>query len=234
MNSRLTLLAAGGAALALAACNPPHPKPHVATPMKTVSALDCPESQGDLTRKSLATDGKSCDYASDDGAQVTLQLISVDGGDPSTVLGPLEAKLRGEMPIADKGPAAADKDRVDIDLPGIHVHANGSDHESASSGGAKVQIGGASSSAHSGGLGMTVNASDHGAEVHIDEPGSGVRRSFILASDTPNAEGYKMVGYEARGPQSGPLVVATVMAKTDDHDTLHDSVRDLLKANVGG
>ncbi len=61
-----------------------------------------------------------------------------------------------------------------------------------------------------------------------------MRRSFILASDTPGPSGYKMVGYEARGPQTGPLVVATMMAKTDDHDELRDAVRDLLKANVGG
>ena len=236
MNSRLSLLAGAGAALALAACNPPHPKPHVVTPLKVVDALVCPDDEGVLTRKSIAPDNKSCEYATDDGGQVTLQLVSLDGGDANAALSPLEAKLRGEMPPPNKtaGTPGADKDRVDIDLPGIHIHANGSDHDA--DGGAQVKVGNstAASSSHAGGAGVTVNAGDNGAEIHINEPGGGVRRSFILASDTPGPSGYKMVGYEARGPQTGPLVVATMMAKTDDHDELRDAVRDLLKANVGG
>ena len=45
-----------------------------------------------------------------------------------------------------------------------------------------------------------------------------------------------MVGYEARGPQGGPLVVATVKAKRGKHsddDTFSD-IDDLVRHNVGG
>ncbi|MGI9168967.1 MAG: hypothetical protein ACR2FH_02155, partial [Caulobacteraceae bacterium] len=63
-------------------------------------------------------------------------------------------------------------------------------------------------------------------------PGSGIRRSFILASDNPGPGGYKTVGYEARGPVGGPLVVASAKAKSDDN--LKDDMRDLLRLNVGG
>src|SRR5689334_15957223 len=74
-------------ALALAACNPPHPKPKA--PLRVISRLDCPEDQGDLTRTSAAADGKSCVYADAEGDQITLRLISLDGQDVRTVLAPI-------------------------------------------------------------------------------------------------------------------------------------------------
>ena len=56
----------------------------------------------------------------------------------------------------------------------------------------------------------------------------------MRASDTPGPNGYRMVAYEARGPGRGPLAVALVMAKSDDHDDASDAARSLLKHNVGG
>ena len=220
----------GVAALTLAACTPPHPRHHTEAALKTIAALDCPATQGDLTRKSAAADGKSCLYGDDQGGQVTLQLIDLAGQDPAAALAPLEAQLKAEMPAAAAAKAGApptDKDRVDIDLPGIHIHANGNDD-------ATVQVaGGAGGNAVAVAKpGVSVFAHDNGAEVRVNEPGSGVRRSFILASDTPGPSGYKTVGYEARGPVGGPLVVASAKAKSDDD--LKDDMRDLLRLNVGG
>ena len=92
---RLASLLATGAALALplAACSPPHP--HARIP-RTISALDCPQSEGDLTRKSQAGDGKSCLYASDSG-EVSLRLLALDGANAGAVLDPIEASLRSEI-----------------------------------------------------------------------------------------------------------------------------------------
>lgn len=246
----------GLGALALAACNPPHPKPKPAP--KTISTLDCPDSQGDLNRKSAAADGKTCNYATDAGDQVTLQLISLDGKDPREVLGPIETGLKAELPTAMTGaptppsppgapspptpPGGSDKQRVDIDLPGIHIHGTESGHTNVDTPGvhvdahdgaghsgdhATVQIGG-------GALGgVTVNANDGGAQIRVAEKGAGVRSTYILASDIPGPHGYKAAGYEVRGPSAGPIVVATILAKSDDHDDIHHDVRDLLTRNVG-
>ncbi len=242
IRSAFTAAGVGGAALALAACTPPHPHRHTEAALRAIATLDCPATQGDLSRRSAAADGKSCLYGDDQGGEVTLQLIDLAGQDPTAALAPLEAQLKAEMPAVTAAKAAAgapgtDKDRVDIDLPGIHIHANGNDD-------ATVQIAGAAGKAvsvsdrdgHSrvtvAKPGVSVFAHDNGAEVRVEEPGSGIRRSFILASDDPGPNGYKAVGYEARGPAGGPLVVAAAKAKSDDN--LKDDMRDLLRLNVGG
>ena len=64
--------------------------------------------------------------------------------------------------------------------------------------------------------------------------GGDVRSTYILASDK-GANGYHVVGYEARGPKAGPIVVAVVKARRDDrnqHD-LFDDMKDLVERNVG-
>jgi hypothetical protein len=248
-------MAALAAALGLSACNPPHPHPQAA--LRTVSSLDCPETQGDLTRKSAAADGKSCVYATDGGDQLTLQLVSLDGKDARTALAPIEASLKAELPAVGATPPTPvppgapvpppaggpkpDKDKVDIDLPGIHIHTNGEGHANVDTVGVHVD-------AHDGGHdgdhanvrigdgagGVNVNADDGGAQIRINEPGSGVRGRYILASDTPGPHGYKVAGYEARGPEGGPIAVAVLLSKSDDHDALSHDIRDLLKRNVGG
>ncbi len=238
------------AALCLTACNPPHP--HAKAPLKTVSTLDCPESEGDLNRKSASADGKSCLYAGEDGAQVTLTLVALDGKDARAALEPIEAQLKTEVPAIStnaaptpsaKGGVEKDGDRVNIDLPGIHIHANGDHHTDVDATGvhveahdgngrdgdrATVRIGGGD------GAGVNINANDGGAQIRIEESGSGVRARYILASEKAGPHGYKVVGYEARGPKEGPIVVATLLSKSDDHDAMRHDIHRLIERNVGG
>jgi hypothetical protein len=237
--------AAGGAALALGGCHPPHP--HAPAALRAVSSLDCPDTQGDLTRKSLAADGKSCIYATESGDQVTLQIVSLTGSDARTALAPIEAQLKTEVPAAAAGAGATgsaetqDRDRVNIDLPGLHIHAHGDGgadvdtagvhvqaNGPAGGGGANVQVGSPAD------RGVTVNAGEGGAQIHINEGGSGVRARFILASETAGPHGYRFAGYEARGPAAGPIVVAELLAKSDDQDDLRHDVHALIRRNVGG
>jgi hypothetical protein len=256
---RASVPVALAAAFALTACNPPHPRPP--PPLRAVSTLDCPETQGDLTRKSAAPDGKSCVYADADGDQVTLQLLGLDGKDLRTAMAPIEAQLLTEVPAASEKPAPASpanphapgaatpgaKDRVDIDLPGVHIHTSADGHAKVDAQGvhvdahdddghdgdrhdhdrADVRIGGA-------GAGVTINANDGGAQVRVDEKGTGLRARYILASESPGPHGFTTGWYEARGPVGGPVAVAVVLSKShDDEDKRHD-VRQLLKRNVGG
>lgn len=244
----VALAGAVGAALALAGCHPPHR--HAAAPLRAVSALDCPDTQGDLTRKSAAADGKTCVYATEAGDQVTLQVVSLNGADSRTALAPIEAQLKTEIPTAAATPpteppaasGASDKDRVDINLPGVHIHANGDGHADVEAPGVHVEAhdhrgGGDHAVVQVSGLGakgVTVNASEGGAQIHIDEGGSGIRARYILASETAGPHGYKMAGYEARGPAGGPIVVAEVLAKSDDQDDLRHDIHALIRRNVGG
>ena len=75
----LLFFAASALALGAAACAP-NPKPELRT------ALDCPASQGDLTRTNKAADGKTCTYASSEGAEVSLQLVAVKGDATATLI----------------------------------------------------------------------------------------------------------------------------------------------------
>ena len=232
MRSALSLGVLGVSALALAACNPPHPRHGDGwgrhdrhEPLKVITRLDCPEDQGDLTRKAAAADGRSCDYVGEDGAVVSLQLTALTGSDAGPVLDPLAEQLRAELPTLPATPDApktGKDDKVDIDLPGVHIHADG-DRASVDAGG------------DSGRGGVRVNADDHGAEVRIeDQNGPGVRKMMILTSDSPGPHGYQVVAYDARGPVGGPIVIATVKARDHDHDDLMRDVRDLVRHNVGG
>lgn len=74
-----SLFAVSALALGAAACGPKTP------PVRT--ALDCPTRAGDLTRTSLAPDGRTCAYATSDGAEVTLQLVAVNGGVDAALAG---------------------------------------------------------------------------------------------------------------------------------------------------
>lgn len=234
------------AAAGLASCNPPHPHLHFGTHLKAISRLDCPDSEGQLQRKSAAADGRSCLFAGPRGEEITLQLIDLKGGDATAALAPLTQDLRAELPaVADKT-SAGDKDNVDIDLPGVHIHAHDSGGRAAGEpAGAKVAASAgekhvdidenATVNVDDGDhRGVTINAGDNGAEIHIHSNGEGNRITFILASDTPGPHGYRVVGYEARGPAGGPVAVASVKSPGEEGDDLRHEVGQLLRRNVGG
>jgi hypothetical protein len=82
---------------------------------------------------------------------------------------------------------------------------------------------------------VDIHATDDGAQIRQRRRGDGVRATLILASDK-STSGYRVVGYEARGPKGGPLAVAVVKAKGrdgSDHDIFED-MKTLVRRNVGG
>lgn len=248
--NRLLLLAAGVAALSLGACEREihHGRWH--EPLKTISKLDCPETQGDLKRVSATPDGLACAYQGDD-TEVTLRLVSLTNGDSKAALAPIEADLKALMPPAPPAvpatpatpavpavpavPAtdAGKGDNVSIDFPGLHVRA--------SDGKAQVQVGGMNVDADDNGAQVrmgnntSVNADERGAEIRQGrDTDAGLRATFILASDKMPS-GYHVVGYEARGPKAGPIVVAIVKSKAEHSERdVFDDMKALVKHNVGG
>ncbi len=94
----LLFLSACGLALAAAACAP-------TTPPKARAALDCPPSQGDLQRDSVAPDGKTCLYTTRDGDQVSLRLIPVSAS-YEAALQPVEQELQAEVQTDQEAAAA--------------------------------------------------------------------------------------------------------------------------------
>ncbi len=263
---KLPLLVAASA-LTLAGCN--------VGGARAVAKLECPSSEGDLTRLSAAADGKTCIYRSSDGAEVTLRLVAVTGGVEAT-LAAIEKQLRIEpgAPAAAAGPevastAAASEEaarvlaeaRADaagdtadgevqevreersetrgvttskdgkatrVDLPGIHIVANDEDDT------AQVQVGP-----------LHINANDDDATVHmlrdvrlrgeaLSREKRGIRATFIYTGkDLP--AGYRYVGYQAGGPKTGPITVATIRTKdgTESGDNINHDVEELVRRNGG-
>lgn len=231
-------------------------------PVRAIERLDCPERQGGLTRVSAAPDGQSCTYTSSEGT-VDLRLIRLNGGDAEAALAPTEAELKGLMPAPPAPPAPAEskdakdgKNKTSIHLPGINIDAHGDSadirigHLTINSDGgaaevkvnknvniksddAQASVNVAANDDHDGDV--TIKANDNGAEIRAQKSGDAVRSTLILANDKA-PKGYRLAGYEARGPKGGPLAVAVVKAKnrnTDDHDLFKD-MKALVRHNVGG
>jgi hypothetical protein len=133
-------------------------------------------------------------------------------------------------------------DKADIDLPGLHIHADGT-------GKATVRLPGISVDADDdkalvktswGGMkNAVIDADKTGAEIRaVNSDPSNVDSIYILASETAGPDNIHVVGYEARGPASGPLIVASFKGKHYQHDhehysgADHDAIRKLIDRNL--
>lgn len=125
----------------------------------------------------------------------------------------------------------AKDDTASVRLPGIRIEAAGDK--------ANVQIGGMKIDATDGQgtqtrtASVSVNSNEQATEVRATAPGDAVRAHYILTDGAPRPGGWALVGYEARGPRGGPIVVATVRAKERNRDRIFDDARDLVTLNVG-
>lgn len=140
---------------------------------------------------------------------------------------------------------------VHVRLPGLTVRSEG-DSTTIRLPGISVDSDGASSNVRVGGLridadersgdvdirsaddSVRVRASDDAAEIRTRASGGGVRATYILVDEEPSQVGWRLVGYEARGPEGGPLVVAVVRSKDRREDEVFDAAKDLVRLNVGG
>lgn len=272
----ITAMTAGLSALTLAACDGGNTRVETRTlnddggPLRVVDALQCPQTQGSLTRRGgPAADGLSCTYAGPRGSEVTLHLVSLHDGDVDAALAPYERDLSAQLPAAQVQLAsapmppepplipdapetpAAPGERVDVDMPGLKVRAEGEDAVvrlpgmsiDASGDTARVRIGGMEINADDATSTVTVATADDSVDVRSQgdatvvrtrQPGRSVRARFILTDGSGDDRGlWRTVGYEARGPSGGPIVVATVKTKDDRDEALFDAARALLRLNVG-
>lgn len=130
----------------------------------------------------------------------------------------------------------AEGDRASVRMPGIHVEANGDK--------ADVRIGGLTIRANDSGASVngrvttdadTVNvqANDNSEQVRTRAPGEAVRQTYLMTDNRASDTGWRMVGYEARGPRTGPIVVATVRSRERNADGVFDDAKELVALNVG-
>lgn len=232
-------------------------------PLKVVRALQCPQSLGSLTRKGSAIEGGSvCVYAGERGAEVSLHLVALDGSSPEEALKAFETRLSASLPRAvsdleraetdattatatatatgDAPPQVAVEtkgDKADIRLPGFQVSTQG-DVATVNIGGLKIRADDTSGSVDVTGGGadaesVSVRASGDSVQVRSTTAGAATRANWILTDSRPSTDGWRMVGYEARGPVGGPIVVATTRSRDDDGGRASHDAKRLVILNVG-
>ncbi|MBU2118291.1 MAG: methyltransferase type 11, partial [Alphaproteobacteria bacterium] len=91
----------------------------------------------------------------------------------------------------------------------------------------------ATATADGGDDSVSVRADAGGAEVRVRAQGDATRAKWILTDGDDAATGWRLVGYEARGPQGGPLVVALIRSKDDDKEAAFADAESLVSLNVG-
>lgn len=197
----------------------------------TTAPLDCPARQGGLVRTETAPDGSSCLYAGPNGEQVRLSRLALHRLAPTEAVEPLKAALRAQSPVRVQPvrpiERTASGDDADIDLPFFHIHAHG-DRADVRVFGVRVHADGENAVVHTN-LGLkntVVHAGAHGAEIVAETVDR--RRAelvYVLAAEKTAATRYPVVGYVAKGPAHGPLVVGEFrMGQHQDRGvSLHDS-----------
>lgn len=128
----------------------------------------------------------------------------------------------------------AQDDRAVVRLPGMSVDADG-DKASVRFGGFSINADNATETVaiSSRDESVSVQAHDDAAEIRTRAPGEAIRTTYLLTDSRPADQGWRFVGYEARGPVGGPIVIATVHAKDRDSDSVFDAAKALVTLNVG-
>lgn len=261
--------------------------------LKVVDALQCPQTQGVLTRKGSArADGTTCVYSGPRGSEVTLHLVSLNGGSVQDALKGFESRLSADLPEAlaearanedraraeavraeaDAARAEADAERAGVDaeraaaiadaaatsaadsahisapgmridaegdkatvrLPGMHIDADG-DRANIRIGGLTIRADDKNSQVNvrSKDEVVSIDAHDNTARIRTSTPGEAVRATFLMTADQSSTTGWRVVGYEARGPSGGPIVVATVRGKDRNENRVFEAAKALVTLNVG-
>ncbi|GAA0652464.1 methyltransferase type 11 [Brevundimonas lenta] len=162
------------------------------------------------------------------------------------------ARAEAEVAAQEAEAAARSGDRASVRAPGVNIEAEGDDatvrlpgmHIETRGDQASVRIGGFHIDANDStgtvdieggenGDSVSVRARDDSAEVRASASGDATRASWILTDNRPSPEGWRMVGYEARGPVGGPLVIATIRSRDRNRDSVTEDAKALVSLNVG-
>jgi hypothetical protein len=221
--------------------------------LKVVDGLQCPQTMGSLARKGSASAGGTvCTYAGPRGAEVTLHMVKLGGKTPAQALQVFEADLSGSLPQAvaelkkssqtsaaqggEPATEAQTEAEATVSLPGLHIESKG-DEASVRIAGIEIQAndsaGRVNIEGEAEGDSVSVQAHQNAAEVRTRAGGEATRVSWILTDNRPSEQGWRLVGYEARGPAGGPIVVATVRSRDDDRGRVFEDAKELVALNVG-
>lgn len=199
--------------------------PAAVAELKASADAEKARAEADIARAAADTAGAEADRAAADAdraaanadraaanadrASVRAPGVAIDANDEDATV-----RLPG-MRIETKG------DQASVRIGGFHINANDSD------GSATVRASSASGDT------VSVNAQNDAAEIRTSAAGEATRTSWILSDSRDTETGWRMVGFEARGPVGGPLVVATVRSRDANRGRAFEDAKDLVTLNVG-
>ena len=135
---------------------------------------------------------------------------------------------------AARADAAASGDRASVHLPGLSIDAQG-EKANVRIGGINIRADDSNATVDINGDDQTVNIQSHddGAQIRTRAAGQATRTTWMLTDSRQTESEWRVVGYEARGPEGGPIVLATVRTRDRDGDAIFDAAKDLVTLNVG-
>lgn len=184
---------------------------------RAMAAIGAAAVEADATRPPTDSKGPAEDtagvaaegVATDDRTSVRAPGVAVEttGEDASVRLPGVRIDTRG--------------DKASVSIGGFHIDADDSD------GSARVSGSGPN------GEDVIINARDDAAEIRASAGGEATRTSWIMTDNRSSESGWRVVGYEARGPVGGPLVVATVRSRDRNRERAFEDARALVTLNAG-
>ena len=123
---------------------------------------------------------------------------------------------------------------ADVKLPGINIESHG-DRSSVRIGGINIQSndGTGTVNIRSGEDRVSIQSHADSTEVRTSTGGDSTRITWILTDPEASEAGWRLVGFEARGPQGGPVVIATIRSRDKERGRVFADARDLVTLNVG-
>ena len=228
--------------------------------LKVIDTLQCPDSLGVLTRKGLAAaGGANCVYGGPKGSDVVLHLVRLNGRSVDDVLRDFETRVSADLPqtsarLAPSPPAeqattaaANGEETASVQAPGVNIQTRGED-ASVRLPGLRIETQGDNASVRIGGINIqskdgqntrtetstvSVESNNESSRVRTRAPGAATRMTYILSDDQPALAGWRRVGFEARGPAGGPIVVAVARSKDRGDGSVFEDARELVTVNVG-
>lgn len=146
--------------------------------------------------------------------------------------------------------SAANGDNVAVQVPGVTIETEGENARvripgisiDTDGGQSRVRVGGFSIRSDEAGdqvnistdnEAVRIRAREEAVEIRTRDTAHGVRATYILVDERGSDLGWRLVGYEARGPEGGPLIVAVVRSKDRREDEVFDGAKSLVRLNVG-
>lgn len=156
----------------------------------------------------------------------------------------------GANASASASASAESGESVAVQVPGVTIEAEG-ENATVRIPGISIDTDGGQSSVRIGGFNIRsdetgdhvdirtdseavrIRAHEEAAEIRTRDTSDGIRATYILVDERGSDLGWRLVGYEARGPEGGPVVVAVVRSKDRHEDEIFDAAKSLVALNVG-